>query len=121
MAACEGALLVVDASQGIEAQTLANVYLALDNNLEVLPVINKIDLASANPEKVSEEIATTIGLDASEAPRISAKNGLNVEKVLEYVVDHIPYPADADDSKPLKCLIFDSYFDDSFNENVFYL
>ncbi len=120
MAACEGALLVVDASQGIEAQTLANVYLALDNNLEVLPVINKIDLASANPEKVSEEIATTIGLDASEAPRISAKNGLNVEKVLEYVVDHIPYPADADDSKPLKCLIFDSYFD-SYRGAVIFL
>ncbi len=111
MAACEGAILVVDASQGIEAQTLANVFLALDNNLEVLPVINKIDLPSADPDKVADEIETSIGLDASEAPRISAKSGLNVEKVLDYIVDHVPYPQDADDNKPLKALIFDSYFD----------
>ncbi len=111
MAACEGAILVVDASQGIEAQTLANVFLALDNNLEVLPVINKIDLPSADADKVASEIETTIGLDASEAPRISAKNGLNVEQVLDYIVDYVPYPKDADDSKPLKALIFDSYFD----------
>ncbi len=111
MAACEGAILVVDASQGIEAQTLANVFLALDNNLEVLPVINKIDLPSADPEKVASEIESTIGLDASLAPRISAKSGLNVEKVLEYIVDYVPWPKDADDDKPLKALIFDSYFD----------
>ncbi|QGS51633.1 translation elongation factor 4 [Spiroplasma tabanidicola] len=111
LAACEGALLVVDASQGIEAQTLANVYLALDNNLEIIPVINKIDLPAADVERVKEEIENVIGIDCSNAPMISAKTGLNVEDVLEAIVKYIPYPLDADDSKPLKALIFDSYYD----------
>ena len=110
LAACEGAILVVDASQGIEAQTLANVYLALENNLEILPVINKIDLPSARPDEVAKEIEDVIGLDASEAPRISAKNGLNVEEVLEKIVTVFPAP-DGDADAPLKALIFDSYYD----------
>ncbi|QBQ07406.1 GTP-binding protein LepA [Spiroplasma gladiatoris] len=111
LAACEGALLVVDASQGIEAQTLANVYLALDNNLEIIPVINKVDLPAADPERVKEEIENVIGIDCSNAPMISAKTGLNVEDVLEAIVKFVPYPIDADDNKPLKALIFDSYYD----------
>ncbi|QEH61512.1 GTP-binding protein LepA [Spiroplasma chinense] len=111
LAACEGALLVVDASQGIEAQTLANVYLALDNDLEIIPVINKVDLPAAEPERVKEEIENVIGIDCSNAPMISAKTGLNVEDVLEAIVNFIPEPLDADDTKPLKALIFDSYYD----------
>ena len=110
LAACEGAILVVDASQGIEAQTLANVYLALENNLEILPVINKIDLPSARPDEVAKEIEDIIGLDASEAPRISAKSGLNVEEVLEQIVKLVP-PPKGDEDAPLKALIFDSYYD----------
>ncbi|QHX36416.1 translation elongation factor 4 [Spiroplasma sp. BIUS-1] len=111
LAACEGALLVVDASQGIEAQTLANVYLALDNDLEIVPVINKVDLPAAEPDRVKEEIEKVIGIDCSNAPMISAKTGLNVEDVLEAIVNFIPSPLEADDSKPFKALIFDSYYD----------
>ena len=110
LAACEGAILIVDASQGIEAQTLANVYLALENNLEIMPVINKIDLPSARPDEVAAEIEEVIGLDASDAPRVSAKDGLNVDQVLEQIVAKIPAP-EGDDEKPLKALIFDSYYD----------
>jgi len=110
LAACEGAILVVDATQGIQAQTLANCYLALDNNLEIAPVINKIDLPSARPEEVKKEIEDVIGIDAEEAPMISAKTGLNIGDVLEYVVKHIPSP-DGDEEAPLKALIFDSYYD----------
>ncbi len=110
LAACEGALLVVDASQGIEAQTLANTYLAVEHGLEIVPVINKIDLPSANPEAVQREIEDVIGIDASYAPFISAKNGINIEAVLEAIVQHIPAPA-GDDEKPLRALIFDSYYD----------
>ena len=110
LAACEGAVLVVDAAQGVEAQTLANVYLALDNNLEILPVINKIDLPSARPDEVKKEIEDVIGLDASNAPCISAKTGLNVEEVLEDIVNNIPSP-NGDITKPTSCLIFDSVYD----------
>lgn len=110
IAACEGAVLVVDAAQGIEAQTLANVYLALDHNLEIIPVINKIDLPSAQPDHVKKEIEDVIGLDASDAPHISAKNGINIEAVLEQIVKHIPSPK-GDENAPLKALIFDSFYD----------
>jgi GTP-binding protein LepA len=110
LAACEGAILVVDATQGVQAQTLANCYLALDNNLEIAPVINKIDLPSARPEEIKKEIEDVIGIDASEAPMISAKTGLNIGDVLEYVVKNIPSP-DGDEEAPLKSLIFDSYYD----------
>jgi len=110
LAACEGALLVVDATQGIEAQTLANVYLALEHDLEIIPVINKIDLPSARPEEVRSEIEDVIGLDASYAPCISAKTGLNVEQVLESIVEHIPAP-EGDPEKPLQALIFDAFYD----------
>ena len=110
LAACEGAILIVDASQGVEAQTLANVYLALENNLEILPVINKMDLPSARPEEVKKEIEDVIGLDTSEAPLISAKTGLNVDQVLEYIVKSVPAPG-GDENAPLKALIFDSYYD----------
>lgn len=110
LAACEGAILVVDATQGVQAQTLANCYLALDNNLEIAPVINKIDLPSARPEEIKKEIEDVIGIDASSAPMISAKTGLNIEEVLEYVVKNIPSP-DGDEEAPLKALIFDSYYD----------
>ncbi len=110
LAACEGALLVVDASQGIEAQTLANTYLAVEHDLEVVPVINKIDLPAAHPEKVQQEIEDIIGIDASYAPMVSAKSGLNIEQVLEAIVEYIPTPkGDAD--APLQALIFDSYYD----------
>lgn len=111
LAACEGAILVVDATQGVEAQTLANVYLALDNNLEIIPVINKVDLPSADVEQTKAQIEKMIGLDCSDAPLISAKTGLNVDQVLEAIVAKIPYPADAVDSEPLRALIFDSYYD----------
>ncbi len=110
LAACEGAILVVDAVQGVEAQTLANVYLALENNLEILPVINKIDLPSARAEEVKKEIEDIIGIDASNAPCISAKTGLNVEQVLEDIVQNIPSP-NGDIKKPLLALIFDSVYD----------
>lgn len=110
LAACEGAVLVVDAAQGIEAQTLANVYLAIDNDLEILPVINKIDLPSAQPELVREEIENVIGLDASYAPLISAKSGLNVNEVLEDIVKYIPAPK-GDINAPLQALVFDSLYD----------
>lgn len=110
MAACEGAILIIDAAQGIEAQTLANVYLALDHNLEVLPVINKIDLPSAEPERVAREVENVIGIDCSTAPRISAKTGQNVEDVLEAIVNVIPAPK-GDETLPLSALIFDSIYD----------
>ena len=110
LAACDGAILVVDAAQGVEAQTLANVYLAIDNNLEVLPVINKIDLPSANPERVIKEIEDIIGIDASNSPLISAKADLNIEQVFEKIISDIPAPA-GDESNPLKALIFDSFYD----------
>ncbi len=110
LAACEGAVLVVDAAQGIEAQTLANVYLALDNNLEIIPVINKIDLPSADPDRVKHEIENVIGLDCSEAPLISAKSGLNVQDVLEAVVRFVPAPQGNPDG-PLQALVFDSFYD----------
>ena len=110
LAACEGAILIVDASQGVEAQTLANVYLALENNLEILPVINKIDLPSARPDEAKKEIEDVIGLDASYAPLVSAKEGLGIEDVLESVVNYFPAP-DGDENACLKALIFDSYYD----------
>ena len=110
LAACEGAILVVDASQGVEAQTLANVYLALDNNLEILPVINKIDLPNARPEEVKKEIEDIIGIPAMDAPCISAKTGLNIDEVLERIVTDFD-PPKGDEEKPLKCLIFDSFYD----------
>lgn len=110
LAACEGAILVVDAAQGIEAQTLANVYLAIDHDLDVMPVINKIDLSSADPERVVNEIEDVIGIEAQDAPRISAKNGINIEEVLEQIVTKIPAPH-GDPNAPLKALIFDSLYD----------
>ena len=110
LAACDGALLVVDASQGIEAQTLANVYLALDHDLDVFPVINKVDLPSAEPDRVIAEIEDVIGLEAQDAPRISAKTGLNVDEVLKQIVQKIPAP-EGDPTEPLKALIFDSVYD----------
>ncbi|PRT25590.1 elongation factor 4 [Bacillus thuringiensis] len=110
LAACEGAILVVDAAQGIEAQTLANVYLALDNNLEILPVINKIDLPSADPERVRQEVEDVIGLDASEAVLASAKAGIGIEEILEQIVEKVPAPA-GDSEEPLQCMIFDSLYD----------
>src|SRR5574344_1390971 len=110
LAACEGAILVVDSTQGVEAQTLANVYLALDNNLEILPVINKIDLPSARPDEVKKEIEDIIGIPAMDAPCISAKSGINIEEVLERIVKDFKPPT-GDKNKPLKCLIFDSLYD----------
>ncbi len=110
LAACEGAILVVDASQGIEAQTLANTYLAIEHDLEVVPVVNKIDLPSADPERVCSEVENVIGIPAMDAPRISAKMGTNIEAVLEKIVTDIPAPK-GDPEKPLKALIFDSYYD----------
>ena len=111
LAACEGALLIVDAAQGIEAQTLSNVYLALENNLEIIPVINKIDLPTANVEKVKSEIEDVIGLDCYNAPLVSAKTGLNIKDILEAIVKLIPPPLDSDSNKPLQALVFDSYYD----------
>ncbi len=119
LAACDGAVLVVDAAQGIEAQTLANVYLALDHDLEVLPVINKIDLPSAEPERVIEEIEDVIGLEAHDAPQISAKTGLHVEDVLEQIVQRLPAPK-GDQSAPLQALIFDSVYDSYKGVIVFF-
>ncbi|MCR5719663.1 MAG: GTP-binding protein, partial [Lachnospiraceae bacterium] len=110
LAACDGAILVVDAAQGIEAQTLANVYLALDHDLEVFPVINKIDLPSADPDRVAHEIEDVIGIEAMDAPRISAKSGIGVEDVLEEIVKKVPAPK-GDSKSPLKALIFDSLYD----------
>jgi len=110
LAACEGAILVVDAAQGIEAQTLANVYLALEHNLEIIPVINKIDLPSARPDEIITEIEDVIGLEAHDAPQISAKNGVNIKSVLEAIVKKVPYPK-GDEHAPLKALIFDSKYD----------
>ncbi len=119
LAACEGALLVVDASQGIEAQTLANTYLAVEHDLEIVPVINKIDLPAAHPEKVQQEIEDIIGIDASYAPMVSAKSGLNIEQVLEAIVEYIPAPK-GDVDAPLQALIFDSYYD-SYKGVIVYL
>ena len=110
LAACDGAILVVDAAQGVEAQTLANVYLALDHDLDVMPVINKIDLPSADPDRVVTEIEDVIGIEAEDAPRISAKNGINIEEVLEQIIEKIPAPT-GDPDAPLKALIFDSVYD----------
>ena len=110
LAACDGAILVVDAAQGIEAQTLANVYLALDHDLDVIPVINKIDLPSADPQRVIEEIEDVIGLEAQDAPQISAKTGLNIHDVLEAIVNQLPAPK-GDVNAPLQALIFDSLYD----------
>ena len=110
LAACDGAILVVDASQGVEAQTLANVYLAIDNNLEILPVINKVDLPNARPDEVKNEIEDIIGIPAQDAPCISAKTGLNVDEVLERIVTDIPAPT-GDENAPLQALIFDSIYD----------
>ena len=110
LAACDGAILVVDAAQGVEAQTLANVYLALDHDLDVMPVINKIDLPSADPERVIEEIEDIIGIEAADAPRISAKTGLNIEEVLEQIIEKVPAPT-GDPKAPLQALIFDSVYD----------
>ena len=119
LAACDGAILVVDAAQGIEAQTLANVYLALDHNLDVMPVINKIDLPSAEPERVINEIEDVIGIEAHDAPLISAKTGLNVEQVLEQIVEKIPAP-EGDPEAPLKALIFDAIYDSYKGVIVFF-
>jgi len=110
LAACEGAILVVDASQGVEAQTLANVYQALDNNLEILPVLNKIDLPAADADRVKQQIEDVIGLDASNAIGVSAKTGLNVEAVLEGIVERLPAPK-GDGGKPLKAMLIDSWYD----------
>ena len=110
LAACEGAILVVDSTQGVEAQTLANVYLALDNHLDILPVINKVDLPNARPEEVKKEIEDIIGIPAMDAPCISAKSGLNIEEVLERIITDFQ-PPKGDIKKPLKCLIFDSLYD----------
>lgn len=111
LAACDGAILVVDSSQGVEAQTLANVYLAIDNDLEILPVINKVDLPNARPDEVKKEIEDIIGIPAMDAPCISAKSGLNVEEVLERIVTDLPSPS-GDEELPLKALIFDSIYND---------
>ena len=108
--ACEGAILIVDSTQGVQAQTLANAYLAIDNDLEIMPVINKVDLASARPDEIAMEIEEILGIEALDAPRISAKTGLNVEEVLEQVIEKIPAPS-GDENAPLKALIFDSYYD----------
>ena len=119
LAACDGAILVVDAAQGIEAQTLANVYLALDHNLDVMPVINKIDLPSAEPERVKNEIEDVIGIEAEDAPLISAKNGINIDQVLDQVIEKIPAP-EGDPNAPLKALIFDSIYDSYKGVIVFF-
>ncbi|MFV0288517.1 MAG: translation elongation factor 4 [Mycoplasmatales bacterium] len=111
LAACEGAILVVDAAQGIEAQTLANVYLAIENDLEILPVLNKIDLPAADPERVKKEIRDVIGLETDNAVMVSAKSGIGIDELLEAIIKHIPAPKEAEDNRPLKALIFDSHYD----------
>jgi len=111
LAACEGALLVVDASQGIEAQTLANVYLALENDLEIIPVLNKIDLPAADPDRVAEEIEETIGLDCTDIIQASAKAGIGIEDIMEAIIQKVPAPILAEPDAPLRALIFDSYYD----------
>lgn len=111
LSASEGAILLVDATQGVQPQTIANMYLALENNLEIIPVINKVDMEAADVEKTKEDIMKTLGIDASEAPLISAKTGLNVDQVFDQIIEKIPYPENADDNKPLRALVFDSYFD----------
>ena len=111
LAACEGAILLIDATQGIQAQTLANVYLAMEHNLEIIPIINKVDLPASDPDRVKEEIENIIGIDASDAILISAKTGKNIDKVIEAIIEKIPAPKEANDDEPLKALIFDSYFD----------
>jgi len=110
LGACEGAILVVDGSQGVEAQTLANVYLAIENELEIIPVINKVDLPNARPDEIKAQIEEVIGIPAMDAPCISAKSGLNIEEVLERIISDVPAPT-GDDKAPLKCLIFDSFYD----------
>ena len=110
LAACEGAVLVVDSTQGVQAQTLANTYLALDNNLEIIPVINKVDMNNAQPDHTKQEIEDIIGLDCSDAPLISARSGLNVDQVLEQIVEKIPSPS-GDPDAPLQALVFDSFYD----------
>ena len=117
LAACEGALLIVDASQGVEAQTLANTYLALDHDLDILPVINKIDLPAADPQAVAEEVEEVIGIPCLDAPRVSAKTGENVGEILEYIVNEVR-PPQGDDSKPLRALIFDSVYDSYRNSGA---
>ncbi len=119
LAACEGAVLIVDASQGVEAQTLANTYLALEHDLEIVPVINKIDLPAADPDRAAREVEDIIGIEAEDAPRISAKNGINIEAVLEAIVQKMPAPV-GDDNAPLQALIFDSYYD-SYKGVIVYL
>ena len=119
LAACDGAILVVDAAQGIEAQTLANVYLALDHNLDVFPVINKIDLPSAEPQRVIDEIEDVIGIEAQDAPQISAKAGIHIEEVLEQIVTKIPVPS-GNPEAPLQALIFDSIYDSYKGVIVFF-
>jgi GTP-binding protein LepA len=110
LASCEGALLVVDASQGVEAQTLANVYMAMDNDLEIMPVLNKIDLPHADPDKVREEIEEVVGIDASDAPMVSAKSGIGVSELLEDIITRFP-PPKGDSNNKLQALIFDSWFE----------
>jgi GTP-binding protein LepA len=119
LAACEGALLVVDASQGVEAQTMANVYLALENNLEIIPVINKIDLPAADPDKVREEVENTIGLDCEHSIKCSAKTGIGINDILEAIVKRLP-PPEPNVDKPLRALIFDSYYDSYRGVVVFF-
>jgi GTP-binding protein LepA len=111
LAASEGAVLLVDATQGVQPQTIANMYLALENNLEIIPVINKVDMDAADVEATKLDILNTLGIDASDAPLISAKTGLNVEEVLDQIIEKIPAPVDADDDKPLRALVFDAYYD----------